>query len=163
MDDHDGDRDVAVAHAVLRASRDEVAALFWDIGAWHAIWHAIDDVTVLYDDHAHQEFVIGVQRDGRREDVRTIRYRRAGGDVDFFSPMPPPTMSLHVGSWGFMEAPGGCRVTARREYRLLEQDGETADDRARRRRAYADRFAERLQSILDCFVMHYAPRTERTA
>jgi hypothetical protein len=155
--------DVALAEAVLPASRDDVAELFWDVEAWHAIWHGIDDVAVLYDDRAHQEFVMSVQRDGRREDVRTIRYLRDDGDIDFFSPRPPPTMSVHVGRWSFEDHPGGCRTTARREYRLVREDGESASAYARRRRAYAERFADRLQAILDSFVAHYAAARQEVA
>lgn len=153
-------QDVALAEAVVAAPRLEVVELFWDIGAWHAIWRGIDDVTVLYDDRVHQEFVMGVERDGRREDVRTIRYLRDDGDIDFFSPEPPPAMSVHCGRWAFLDVPEGCRVTARRAYVLSRSDDEADGDHAGRRRDYRGRFEVRLQAILDCFVVHFARESE---
>jgi hypothetical protein len=161
---HDAPRDVAAARALVPAPPADVAALFWDIRAWHAIWTKIDDVEVAYDDGVHQEFAMGVQRDGRREDVRTIRYRRDDGDIDFFSPLPPPTMAVHNGRWGFRPAagrPGCCVVTARREYELTRRPGEPAAAYGDRRREYCARFAERLRAILDGFADHFShTRTE---
>ena len=155
----DVDRDHAGAQAWVRAPRSAVAAVFWDISAWHAIWRKIDDVEVLYDDGVHQEFAMGVQRDGRREDVRTIRYRRSDGDIDFFSPQPPPTMTMHNGAWLFESdpaLPGSCRVTAHRHYQLIAAADESRAEFLRRRRNYRQQFEERLQAILDCFVDHFA-------
>jgi hypothetical protein len=154
--------DHAGASATLDAPREDVAALFWDIAAWHAIWHGIDDVDVRYDDGVHQEFAMGVQRDGRREDVRTIRYRHDDGDIGFFSPRPPPTMSAHSGAWLFEPDPLAadcCRVRARRDYRLIGAADESETELAVRRRHYRERFEDRLQAILDCFVDHFARRT----
>lgn len=153
--------DRAEAHATLDAPRAAVVDLFWDVEAWHDIWRKIDDVEVLYDDGVHQEFAMGVQRDGRREDVRTIRYRRDDGDIDFFSPRPPPTMATHNGAWLFAgggEPPATCRVSARRDYRLLREPGESAAEHAQRRGRYRERFEERLQAILDHFAAHFAAR-----
>ena len=155
----DADCDRAHAQASVAAPRSAVAALFWDIAAWHAIWLKIDDVEVLYDDGVHQEFLMGVQRDGRREDVRTIRYRRSDGNIDFFSPRPPPTMSIHNGAWLFESDPArpdSCRVMALRHYQLIVGSGETHAEFLRRRRTYRQQFETRLQAILDCFVNHFA-------
>ena len=156
--------DVVRSSAFVPVPPAQVAELFWDIRAWHAIWTKIDDVEVHYDDRVHQEFAMGVQRDGRREDVRTIRYRRDDGDIDFFSPAPPPTMDVHNGGWGFhvdAARPGCCHVTARRAYRLVRAVGESDDAYGRRRQAYGERFAQRLDAILACFVAHYAqPRPQ---
>lgn len=153
--------DVVQSRALVPAPPAQVAELFWDIRAWHAIWTKIDDVEVRYDDRVRQEFAMGVQRDGRREDVRTIRYRRDDGDIDFFSPAPPPTMDVHNGRWGFRAdaaRPDCCHVMARREYRLIRADGESDDAYRRRRRDYGERFSQRLEAILDCFVVHYTQR-----
>ncbi len=158
MGDHDTGIDIVESGVVMPAPRAQVAELFWNICAWHAIWTKIYEVEVRYDDRVHQEFVMGVQRDGRREDVRTIRYRRDDGDIDFFSPAPPPTMSAHNGRWGFRAHstdPGRCHVTARREYRLIRASAETDTAYRQRRAAYGERFTQRLESILGCFVAHY--------
>lgn len=150
--------DAATAIALIPAPEREVSELFWDIGAWHRIWRRIDEVTVLYDDHVHQEFAMGVQRDGRREDVRTIRYRRDDGNIDFFTPVPPPTMVTHRGSWRFspvLGMPGLCNASAHREYRLIQRPGEDDTAYRLRRKAYRENFSRRLQAILDSFVSHF--------
>lgn len=158
MGDHVPPIDIVESHTIVPASRAQVAELFWNIRAWHAIWTKIDEVEVRYDDRVHQEFVMSVQRDGHREDVRTIRYLRDDGDIDFFSPRPPPTMSAHNGRWGFRPDPADCdrcHITARREYRLIRASAETDTGYRQRRTAYAEHFTQRLDAILDCFVAHY--------
>lgn len=147
--------DVVRARAVVPASVPQVADLFWDVRGWHRIWNKIDEVAVLFDDGIHQEFRMMVQRDGRAEDVRTVRYRQPNGDVAFFSPAPPPAMTIHTGSWSFRDVSGGCEVTAVREYRLRPGPQETAAELAASRAAYAQAFTGRLQAILDAFVAHY--------
>lgn len=151
--------DAAEAQASVVAPPAEVADLFWNIRAWHAIWLKIDDVEVLYEDPVHQEFVMGVERDGRREDVRTIRFRQSGGDINFFSPRPPPTMTSHRGSWRFRADPAivsACRVLARREYELRRNAHESEADFQQRRLDYRQQLAARLQAILNGFAGHFA-------
>ncbi|MFJ9843697.1 SRPBCC family protein [Kitasatospora sp. NPDC101155] len=136
----------------------EVRALFWDIASWHAVWDRITSVRVHYDDGAHQEFDLEVERDGRTEFVRTVRFLAPGGDIEFFSPTPPPGMADHVGAWRFTEQDGGCLVTAERNYELLPaQPGGSPSDPAHQdyRDAYRRRFEDRLGRILDSFVSHF--------
>lgn len=153
------DLDVVTATALVQAPPEQVAALFWDIDAWHRIWLRIDEVEVRYDDLVHQEFVMAVQRDGRQENVRTVRYRRDDGDIEFFTPQPPPTMDRHRGTWRFTadpDHPGRCRVDAGRAYRLIRDPRHDDDAHRSYRTSYARRFSRRLQAILDCFVEHHA-------
>jgi hypothetical protein len=164
MRERPADLDAVQTAAFVPAAAERVSELFWDIRAWHAIWTKIDEVEVVHDDGVHQEFVMGVERDGRREDVRTIRYRRGMREIEFFSPTPPPTMDVHRGTWGLRPhwtRPDACWVTACREYRLIRGEDEDAVAYARRRREYRERFAARLAAILGCFVEHYAGQAER--
>jgi hypothetical protein len=149
--------DVIEVSRVVEAAPREVADLFWDIEAWQAIWDRIDQVEVGYDDGVHQEFAMDVQRDGRTEQVRTIRFRDHGGDIAFFSPTPPPTMEHHAGEWLFVPEGERCRVVARRRYRLRrhEREGEAAFEE--RWREYGERFSARLDRILGCFSEHFTP------
>jgi len=148
----------------------DVARLFWDVPAWMDVWNRIEQVAVLYDDQVHQEFAMEVERDGRIESVRTIRFRdtlpghpsRGGGDIHFFSPTPPPTMTCHRGQWLFRptgdeeDAVGRCTVIARRDYELTAIPREVPADFAYRRRVYHDNFEKRLAAILHSFTVHYA-------
>jgi hypothetical protein len=139
----------------LSASAERAEALFWDIQRWQAIWSPIEAVDVGYDDGLHQEFSMRVWRDGRCESVRTLRFRAGGGTIAFFSPRPPPMMSLHRGLWRFEPADGRCLASAVREYELLRPDGESAAAYARRRRAFARDFRARLGLIFDRFEEHF--------
>jgi hypothetical protein len=139
----------------MYAPCDEVVSLFWDIEAWHAVWDRINTVYLVYDDALHQEFSMSVERDGRIEQVRTIRFRTSTGDIEFFSPDPPPTMVSHRGSWLFRTGPG-CLVTARREYRLHRYQSESIEELTRRRRKYAQNFSSRLERILECFADYFS-------
>lgn len=138
----------------IPAPPEDVAELFWDIEHWQRIWDPISGIAVPYDDGAHQEFRMLVERDGRTEDVRTVRFRE-GGDIVFFSPVPPPMMAVHRGRWAFAPDGGGCVVRAVREYELLRGAAEGAPEFAARRAGFDRAFTERLGRILDGFAAHY--------
>jgi hypothetical protein len=157
--------DLLEARVHVRAAVPEVASLFWDVVAWTNVWNRIEQVSVLYDDPLHQEFRMEVERDGRTEAVRTIRFRDSlpgalagggGGDITFFSPNPPPTMTHHRGQWLFVPVGGGCGIVARRDYALRRGEEEAAAAYAERRRSYRHSFHRRLGLILDSFVDHFA-------
>jgi hypothetical protein len=141
---------------VMPAAAGEVRPQFWDIAAWQRVWDRITTVDVLYDDGVHQEIEMTVERDGALERVRTARLS-VGGDIEFFSPLPPPTMSVHHGAWRFADVPGGCLVTAQRDYRLLLSPGEPGPARNTRQLVYRAAFQRRLTAILDSFVAYFDP------
>ncbi|MEW9532350.1 hypothetical protein [Microbispora sp. NPDC049125] len=140
---------------LVTASPGRAAEVFWDITGWYRIWDRISEVHVGYDDGAHQEFAMRVERDGRLEQVRTLRFLTGSGDIEFVSPEPPPTMAFHRGAWRFTAKGDHCQITAERSYELLREPGE--DDAAYQARSgeYRDRFAQRLGRILDCFAAHF--------
>lgn len=140
---------------MIPASPARVADAFWDIEAWQRVWDPISAVTVGYCDGRGQEFTMRVDRDGRTEEVRTVRWR-AHDRIDFFSPTAPPMMTWHRGSWIFAAAHGGCAVTAIREYQLApDPAGTTASEDARADR-FHDGFTTRVAAILDCFAAAFA-------
>lgn len=141
----------------LMAVRPEhAAAVFWDIARWYRVWDRISEVEVRYDDGMHQEFAMSVERDGRMEQVRTLRFRTGPGAIEFVSPEPPPSMAFHRGAWLFAAEGDGCRITAARQYELLREPDEDAEVSRILSAAYRDRFAQRLGRILDCFAEHFA-------
>lgn len=140
---------------ILDSPPGPVRRQFWDFADWQRIWDRLTTVEVRYDDGAHQEIAMVVERDGRTEHVRTARFN-VGGDIVFFSPQPPPTMSEHRGEWAFAAVPDGSQVTARREYELTRRHGEELDAFADRRSAYRISFRRRLVAILDCFADHFS-------
>lgn len=130
---------LAEARQQVDAPAQAVLDLVWDMDAWLRVWQPIEQVEVTYQDPVHQEFTMVVERDGRMEHVRTIRYRRPDR-IDFFSPDPPPTMSRHSGSWVVEPEVTGCLLRAERHFDL--RDPHTDPDRAVQ--ALADRLHQML-------------------
>jgi hypothetical protein len=149
--------DSVEARRVLNCLPDRARSRFWDFASWQRIWDPIASTQVLYDDGVHQEIAMAVERDGGIERVRTVRYL-LGGDIVFFSPDPPPTMNVHRGAWRFWPHGGRCLAVAQREYRLTRRPDEDERAFAARRRRYSERFEERLDAILSCFVDHFSQR-----
>lgn len=100
----------------LAATPQAAQDMFWDLQTWRDLWTPIEQVTIVYDDPVHQEFVMDVELAGHLQQVRTIRYRRPGV-IEFFSPDPPPAFTHHVGTWSFTaDGEGGTVVTATRVF-----------------------------------------------
>lgn len=152
-----GSRHARAQHRV-RSSRQNAADLFWDVRAWHEIWSGVDSIDIIYDDGVHQEFTMTVYRGGVKETVRTVRYRRPDGDIEFFTPQCPPGMSQHSGSWTFTDVPGRpdeCDIAAIREYTLRRGD-ESLDRYEQHCINYQTSFTGRLHAILASFGEHFA-------
>jgi len=133
----------ASATAELGAPPGAALEMFWDMDRWREVWDPIERVELTYQDPCQQEFHMLVERDGRPERVRTVRYRRSTS-IEFFSPDPPPSMRRHTGAWTFEPtAGGGSRVTALRHYELHGGHPEPG--------AFHDRFVARLRDILGRF------------
>ncbi|WP_432946253.1 SRPBCC family protein [Kribbella sp. CA-253562] len=136
----------ASASVELAATPAQALEAFWDLDTWRAVWDRIEQVGVSYADPCQQEFVMLVERDGRVERVRTVRYRRRR-EIELFSPDPPPGMRRHTGAWVFDPIATGARVTAVRHYELLPNG---------RADGFHERFGLRLQAILDQFAVAFA-------
>lgn len=129
----------------------EALARFWDMERLQAFWEPISRVTTLYDDGRHQEALMSVQRAGQEERIRILRFK-AGTDILFFNPRPPPMMSSHRGAWRFTpHGDEGCTITAEREYELLRQSGESDEAYARRADAFDLGLRDRLRQLLETF------------
>jgi hypothetical protein len=141
----------ASASVELAATPAAALEAFWDLDTWRAVWDRIEQVEISYADPCQQEFVMLVERDGRTERVRTVRYRRSR-EIELFSPDPPPGMRRHTGAWVFdATRTGGARVTAVRHYELLPNG---------RPDGFHERFGLRLQAILDQFAVAFAAEQE---
>jgi len=128
---------------------------FWHMERLQAIWNLITQVEVRYDDDNNQECLMWVDRDGQEECIRIIRFR-AGWDILFFNPEPPPMMSFHRGAWRLQpEQSGGCTIVAEREYELKRRETETDEDYLRRAEQFHASFQARLEKILAMFQQHY--------
>lgn len=147
-------------HRLVSVPADHAVRVFWDIADWYRVWDRISEVEVRYDDGVHQEFAMEVERDGRMEQVRTLRFLTGDGDIEFVSPDPPPSMTFHQGAWRFTPEGDGCRLTAARRYELAREPGEDEAAYRERSAAYRERFARRLGLILDCFRGHFAKEAE---
>ncbi|GHC88097.1 SRPBCC family protein [Streptomyces flavofungini] len=148
----------------MAAPASRVGPLFWDITAWHRVWEPISEVAVLYEDPVHQEFTMAVERNGRIERIRTVRFRTTGHDMEFFTPQPPPMMSWHRGAWLIQDAPGGgCTVRATRDYRLRDEPGESAAAFGARRARFGQSFEIRVGAILDRFADHFSRKEQAHA
>ncbi|MCD6047053.1 MAG: hypothetical protein K0S08_700 [Gammaproteobacteria bacterium] len=133
-----------------------VSELFWDIRSWTNIWNPIEKVNMLYEDTYCQEFMMNVVRDNKLEIVRTIRLRQKENCINFFTPIPPPMMTHHHGSWRFVEIERGqCLVEAERHYSMFKGKGETNETFEIRTNHFKEKFHNRLNNILNKFAEHF--------
>jgi hypothetical protein len=122
-----------------------VYGAFADIAGWKGVLPDVLDVRVLYDDGAHQEFLMTVERPPGPETVRGIRFCRAPYRIAMFQPAPPPGFRKMVGLWTFAEDDARrTRVTAARWFEL---DRSTGLDRV----MVADKLRGYLRANLDLF------------
>ena len=114
--------------------------LFWDICKWNRFWEPIQKTTVIYNDGAHQEFLMDLNWEGGRSQIRTIRFLNPLKNIDFFSPNPPSPMTQHQGSWNFIPCSDTtCILQAKRSYVL----------HSRSRKKFHTRFKSRISKLLD--------------
>ncbi|WP_437957063.1 hypothetical protein WME76_37890 [Sorangium sp. So ce119] len=121
---------------------------FWSLERLRESWPAIVAFDVHYEDDAHQEVSMVVDRDGELEHIRVVRFLR-GNDVEFFNPVAPPAMTFHRGLWAVTPfSADRSHVRIEREYELrrlaAEDDAMFVERRARFRAA----FRARLEAIL---------------
>jgi hypothetical protein len=135
----------------------QAADVFWDIARWHRIWNPIQRVAVGYDDGTLQEFEMDLFWHDAPITIRTIRLRRADGDIEFFSPNPPGEFSHHIGWWRFSAIGAtACRLSAVREFVVRRLPDESGDVYECRKENAAAAFRARLNRILDAFSTHAA-------
>ena len=137
---------------IIAANADEISALFWNIKAWNNIWMPIQTIEMLYEDDNHQEMIMKVDRDGKMESNRTIRFRHhVSGEIAFFSPTPPPMMSYHKGFWRFVANGKQTKIISERDYSLTRIVSESEHEFSGRQQVFSQGFTQRLLNILTSF------------
>lgn len=105
-----------------------VYAAFRDLDYWCRVLPDVLRVECLYDDGAHQEFLMTVLRPNGPETVRGARFCQHDRQIDLVQPEPPPGFSRMVGCWRFdSDGSGGTRVSAQRWFTLEKSVGSDAD------------------------------------
>ena len=136
-----------VVEGVVPLPAPDMLETFWSVAKLRASWPHILAFDVHYEDDAHQEVSMTVDRDGAIERIRVVRFRR-GSDIEFFNPVPPPAMTYHVGLWRVTPL-GDARshVRIERAYDLQRRvESDIAFDQ--RQHAYRAEFRARLEAIL---------------
>lgn len=136
----------------IPASKQEVFECFWDIKNWYKVWSPIEGVEVNFDDNYTQIFTMEVWRDGICEKVQTIR-KRENDQITFTSPVAPPKLKEHSGSWIFKNEGEGAIVTATRNFQMDKE--QILEDEHHALKNYKYNLQMRLLKILDSFVDYY--------
>jgi hypothetical protein len=123
---------------------------FRDLDYWCKVLPDVLRVELLYDDGAHQEFLMTVERPNGAETIRGARFCAHGQQIDLFQPHPPPGFARMVGRWNFELHPnGGTLVTARRWFELAPSA--IAGERAAAEQGAAARLSSYLRTNLTRF------------
>lgn len=103
---------------VIAAPMAQVYDTFADLQQWRAAIPDVRDVKVLYDDGAHQEFRMTVDRPNGPETVRGFRYLDGSEQIELFQPQPPPGFKRMRGLWSFHQRGEKTEVVASRMFIL---------------------------------------------
>lgn len=104
---------------------------FRDLDYWCKVLPDVVAVETLYDDGAHQEFLMTVERPKGQETIRGARFCVQNQQIELFQPNPPPGFSRMVGRWNFeLDRNGGTLVTARRWFELAPASFTNGDRQA---------------------------------
>jgi len=136
---------------IVKCSQKEVANLFWDIHSWSKIWNPIEQIEMIYDDGFNQEFIMRVWRDKLCETVRVVRFK-IENSIFFFTPISPPMMKTHAGSWKFTAL--SKDLTCIEAHRSYELKSSHSDENFQRN------FSNRVLCILEVFKKHFEASQE---
>ncbi|HJX83893.1 MAG TPA: SRPBCC family protein [Candidatus Angelobacter sp.] len=123
-------------HLLIRAPLPHVYNVFADLKHWRAALPDVLDVKLLYADGLHQEFLMTVERAGKPETIRGIRFLESERRIEMFQPDPPPGFQRMSGVWNFMELDNGTEVSATRSFQLRGADRQDAAEVSRRLRGF---------------------------
>lgn len=142
---------------VVPVSASVASQHFWDVNLLREFWDSITSVETKYDDGINQECLMSVNRHGKEENIRIIRFRTQD-DIIFFNPEPPPMMLFHRGAWYFKPlSDDRCEVIAEREYELILQAQESLEAFSHRTEEFQTGFKKRLSSLLLSFRQSVSP------
>jgi hypothetical protein len=104
------------AEADVEAAPGDVYAVYADIDRWPQLFPGVLAAEITYDDGYNQEFTMTVEKDGRLESVRGVRYLRRPDEIEMCHFTPPPGMSTFRCRRTFTGRAGGARITELREF-----------------------------------------------
>lgn len=130
---------------VVDAPIETVYGVYADLDGWCEVLPDVVAVDVHYMDGYNQEFSMTVERPAGPETVRGVRYCRAPYELELVQTTPPPGLARMTGLWTFSEEDGRTKVTASREFTLL---GEAAEDAEQ---AFARKLRGFLRTNLELF------------
>ena len=96
---------------IIRRPAELVSRLLQDAASWPWLLPHCNDVRMIYDDGAFQEFVMVVQVGEKTEVIRSIRVL-SPNRIEYFQPEPPPALREHRGRWTVTERPDGVEVVS---------------------------------------------------
>lgn len=103
---------------VVSAPVRQVYETFAGFEHWCAAIPDVLDAKLLYDDGAHQEFLMTVSRPNGPETVRGFRYLEPDKEIELFQPQPPPSFKRMRGIWSFKPIDAKTEVSAARTFVL---------------------------------------------
>lgn len=105
------------AEADVESPAAAVYEVYADVASWPRHFDSVLAAEIVYDDGYNQEFTMTVQKDGRVESVRGVRYLRRPDEIEMCHFTPPPGMATFRCWRTFAGWPrGGSRVTELREF-----------------------------------------------
>lgn len=135
-----------VEEMLVEAPAARVYGVYADLSRWPEVLPDVLRVEVHYEDGYNQEFSMTVERPAGEETVRGVRYCRPAHELELVQTTPPPGLSRMVGVWTFTPEGDRTRVTASREFALL--DAEPGDGREE---AFAAKLRGFLRANLELF------------
>ncbi len=129
----------------------KVRSILWEIKYWTNFWIPTHNVNVLYDDTLHQDFSMSLDWQTSSTYIRTVRFLNEQGNITFFSPTPPPPMTLHQGLWELTpENDQITELTAIRFFTIPLSENETLKEYEKRLNDFSQGFVVRLEKLLKC-------------
>lgn len=133
----------------IRSPCEKVRAILWGIKSWSQFWSPLHKVDLLYDDGVHQDFAMFLEWQTADTYIRTVRFLDDEGNIAFFSPKPPPPMTVHHGLWQLgLDSDLGVELTAVRWFELPYIEKETLEEYQQRLKDFSRGFMERLENLL---------------
>ena len=104
----------------IAAPSPEVQRVFWDLKTWPSIAPHVRAMHIHYDDGVVQIVTMDVLTRGYETSFKSVRLR-GKNDITYMQPEPPPALTLHRGSWTFLDDPKGTVVICRHDIEVNEE------------------------------------------
>jgi hypothetical protein len=134
----------------IRCFCPSVQTVLWEIKNWTQFWSPLHQVNIHYDDGRHQDFSMFLEWQERHTQIRTVRFLDHQGNISFFSPIPPPPMTVHQGFWQLSaENHRETELTAIRWFKLPMIEKEGFEEYQKRLKEFSEGFVLRLEKLLE--------------